>query len=125
MDRKFALTALGYAIVGMALGIYMAASKHHGQHVTHAHILLIGFVVSFVYALCHKLWLQNSTTKLAMVQFYVHQLGSILLFIGLFLLYGDFIKEETIEPVLSLGSITVFAGVVMMKILFIRSPKPV
>lgn len=123
MDRKFVLTALGYAILGLGLGIFMAASKNHGQLVTHAHIMLVGFVVSFFYALCHKLWLPGSPSKLAAAQYYVHQLGSALLFIGLFLLYGNFLKEESIEPVLSIGSVTVFAGVIMMKVLVIKSSK--
>jgi len=123
MDRKFVLTGFGYAIVGIALGIFMAASKNHGQMVTHAHIMLVGFVVSFVYGLCHKLWLNNSTSKLAIAQFYVHQVGTIILVIGLFLLYGQFVTLETIDPVLAVASIIVFVGVVLMKILFIKSTK--
>ena len=51
MDKKYITTALGYAIIGMMLGIYMAASKDHGHMVTHAHIMMIGFVVSFIYGL--------------------------------------------------------------------------
>lgn len=123
MDKKFVLTALGYAIVGMALGIFMAASKNHGQSVTHAHIMLIGFVVSFIYALCHKLWLNNATTKLAKAQYYVHQIGTVLVLLGLFLYYGGFVSLERIDPVLAGSSITVFVGMVMMKILFIKSMK--
>lgn len=66
MDRKFVLTSLCYAVVGLVLGIFMAASKNIGQVVTHAHVLLVGFVVSFIYAaLLHKLWLNNSTSYLA------------------------------------------------------------
>lgn len=123
MDRKFVLTGLGYGILGLALGIYMAASKDHGELVTHAHIMLIGFVVSFIYGLCHKLWLHNTTSRLAVVQFYVHQAGAAVLLIGLFLLYGHFVTADRIEAVLSLGSVTVFIGLVMMKILFIRATK--
>ena len=123
MDRKFVLTGFGYAIVGIALGIFMAASKNHGQMVTHAHIMLVGFVVSFVYGLCHKLWLNNSTSKLAVAQFYVHQVGTVILVIGLFLLYGKFVTLETIDPVLAVASIIVFVGVVLMKILFIKCTK--
>ena len=48
MDRKFVISALCYALLGMVLGIHMAASKDHGQFVTHAHIMLVGFVVSFI-----------------------------------------------------------------------------
>ena len=123
MDKKFVLTALTYAIAGMALGIFMAASQDHGQHVTHAHIMLIGFVVSFIYALCHKLWLNNSTTKLAMAQFYVHQIGTFFVIIGLFLLYGNFVPLEQIDPLLAASSITIFTGMVLMMTLFIKSMK--
>ncbi|GLQ33352.1 TonB-dependent receptor [Litoribrevibacter albus] len=120
MDRKYVLTAFGYAILGLLLGIYMAASKDHGQLVTHAHIMLIGFLLSFIYGLCHKLWLNNSTSKLASTQFYVHQLGTGVVLIGLFLFYGQFVALETIDPVLAAASITVFVGVVLMMIEFVR-----
>lgn len=120
MDRKFVMTGLGYAILGMALGIVMAASKDHGQLVTHAHIMLIGFVVSFIYALCHKLWLNNLTSKLAMFQFYIHQVGSLVVVIGLFLYYGKFVTLEQIDPILALSSIAVFIGMVLMKVMFIK-----
>lgn len=123
MDKKFVLTGLGYAIIGLALGIFMAASKNHGHLVTHAHIMLIGFVVSFIYGLCHKLWLNNTTSKLAMSQYYIHQVGTIGVVIGLFLYYGHFVSLETIDPFLAISSITVFVGMVLMKVLFIKSMK--
>jgi len=123
MDRKFVLTGLGYAIAGLALGIFMAASKNHGQLVTHAHIMLIGFVISFLYGVCHKLWLNSPSSKLAVAQFYIHQAGTIVLLTGLFLYYGKFVALETIDPVLAAGSVTVFIGLVLMKILFIKSAK--
>ena len=123
MDRKYVLTSFSYAIIGLLLGIFMAASKDHGQLVTHAHIMLVGFVVSFIYALCHKLWLNNTTTKLAITQFYFHQIGTLILVIALFLYYGNFVTIETIDPVLAISSIIVFIGVVLMKVLFIKSTK--
>src|SRR5210317_2189333 len=123
MDRKFILTSLGYAIVGLMLGIFMAASKDHGQLVTHAHIMLIGFVVSFIYGLCHKLWLNNTTSKLAKTQYYMHQVGTFVVVVGLFLYYGKFVTLETIDPVLAISSITVLVGMILMKVLFIKSTK--
>jgi len=123
MDRKFILTSLGYAIIGLALGIFMAASKDHGHLVTHAHIMLIGFVVSFIYGLCHKLWLNNIVSKLSLVQFYIHQVGTLGVVIGLFLYYGKFVTLETIDPVLALSSIAVLIGMVLMKVLFIKATK--
>lgn len=123
MDRKFIITAFGYAVLGLALGIYMAASKNHGQFVTHAHIMLIGFVLSFIYGLCHKLWLNQSPSTLAKIQFYVHQVGAFVILLGLFLLYGQFVPLETIDPVLAIASITVFSGVVLMMVEFVRSTR--
>lgn len=121
MDRRYVMTALGYAILGLALGIYMAASHDHGQLVTHAHIMLVGFLLSFVYALCHKLWLPGVSGRLATIQFYLHQAGAVLLTAGLFVLYGKLAAPTSIEPVLSLGSIAVFVALVLMKVLFIKS----
>ncbi|WP_206486182.1 TonB-dependent receptor [Thalassotalea sp. G2M2-11] len=123
MDKKFILTALGYAIVGMSLGIFMAASKDHGQLVTHAHILLIGFVVSFIYGLCHKLWLNNLVSKLSLAQFYIHQIGTVGVVVGLFLYYGKFVSLETIDPLLALSSLAVLTGMILMKVIFIKSLK--
>ncbi|TKB47300.1 TonB-dependent receptor [Ferrimonas sediminicola] len=123
MDRKFILTAFGYAILGLILGIFMAATKDKGQYVTHAHIMLVGFLLSFVYGLCHRLWLNNSTSTLARVQFYVHQLGAAVLLLGLFLFYGKFVTLETIDPVLASASVTVLIGVMLMNIEFVISSK--
>ena len=122
MDRRYVVTALTYAIAGLMLGIYMAASKDHGQLVTHAHIMLVGFVVSFVYALCHKLWLDTVATPLARVQFYLHQAGTLVLTVSLFLLYGEFMTLERLDPILGIASLTVFVALVLMTILFVRTP---
>lgn len=117
------MTAFGYAILGLMLGIFMAASKDHGQFVTHAHIMLLGFVVSFIYALCHKLWLNNITSKLAVVQYYIHLVASFVLFVGLFLLYGKFVEIEKIDPVLASASIAAFIGLILMFIMLVKAPR--
>jgi putative solute:sodium symporter small subunit len=123
MDRKFVFCSLAYAIVGLVLGIFMAASKNHRELVTHAHIMLVGFVVSFIYGLCHKLWLNNASSGMAIAQFYIHQLGAAVMSVGLFLLYGNYVALEVIDPVLAISSIAVLVGMVLMAILFAKSCK--
>ncbi len=113
-DRKYLMWALSYAVAGMGLGIFMAASHNHAQHVTHAHILLIGFVASLVYGVIHKLWLGGKTAGLAKTQFFAHQAGAITMFAGLLLLYGDVIPEAQLDPILAVASITVLLGAVLM-----------
>lgn len=120
LDRKYLVWALAYVAAGMALGIHMAASHNHAQHVTHAHILLVGFVVSFIYAVIHKLWLGEQASLLAKVQLVAHQAGALTMFSGLFLLYGGVVPEEKIEPVLAPSTIVVFIAALLMIVMVLR-----
>ena len=121
-DRKYLVWALAYVALGMGLGIYMAASHDHAQHVTHAHILLVGFVVSFIYAVIHKLWLGGKASWLAWVQLIAHQAGALTMFSGLFLLYGSLVPASRIEPVLALSSIVVFVAALLMIVMVLKKP---
>lgn len=120
-DRKYLVWGLAYAIAGMILGIFMAASHDHSQHVTHAHILLVGFVVSLIYAIIHKLWLGETPAGPAKLQFILHQAGAIVLTPSLLLAYGGIVPIPTIEPVLSVASITVLIAAALMLYLVVKS----
>jgi hypothetical protein len=122
LDRRFLLCGFAYAIAGMGLGIYMAASHNHALFVAHAHILLVGFVVSFIYGLVHKLWIVGARTRLAVFQFYLHQLSTLLMSVGLVLLYAGLVPDPTIGPLLGLASVGVLIAVVLMAWLVLRSP---
>ena len=113
-DKKYLIWALGYIVIGMCLGIFMAASHDHGERPTHAHINLIGFVLSLSYGIIHKLWLDRVNQSIAKIQFIVHQAGAVVVFTGLFLLYGDFVPEAKLDPILAIGSITVLSGALLM-----------
>jgi hypothetical protein len=120
-DRKYLVSALAYVAIGMGLGIYMAASHDHGQHITHAHILLVGFVVSFIYAVIHKLWLGETAARFARLQFIAHQVGAAMMSCGLFLLYGGFVPEEQIENLLAPSTVIVFIAAIMMIVMVVRA----
>lgn len=123
MDRKFLMTAFGYAILGLVLGVYMGISQNHGQLVAHAHIMLLGFVVSFIYAVCYKLWLPTATGGLGTAQFWTHQVGTLGLSVGLYILYGGLMAPQKIGPVLGIFSITALIGLILMKVMLIRANK--
>lgn len=114
VEKKFVLCGFAYAVLGMGFGVYMGASHDHSQHVTHAHVLLVGFVVSLIYAVTHRLWLADANTMLAAVQFWVHQVAALVMFICLFVLFGGIAAEPTVGPVLGLSSIGVMLGAVLM-----------
>ena len=114
LDRKFLIWGLGYAAVGISLGLYMAASQNHGELVTHAHILLVGFVLSLVYGIIHKLWLDKPNRAVANIQFVIHQAAAAAVSVGLFLLYGGIVSESTLGPVLGIASAGVLLGMILM-----------
>lgn len=123
MDKKYVMTGLSYALVGILLGIYMAKSHDYGQKVTHAHILLVGFVVSFIYGVCHKLWLHAPAKLWSGIQFICHQAGTAIMVVGLFLLYGGLVSEDLLGPILGIASLAVLAGLIIMTVLVARSGK--
>lgn len=47
-------------------------------------------------------------------------MDSAVLLLGLFLLYGEFVDLETVDPILAAASVTVFVGVILMAVEFIR-----
>jgi len=121
IDRKFLLCSLAYAVFGMGVGIYMAASKNHTELVAHAHILLVGFLVSFVYGLIYKLWVSTEIRSIANVQFYLHQLSALVMLAGLLLFYGGLFRE-VLDPILAVSSLGVLGGALLMIYLAIRFP---
>lgn len=120
-DRKYLLWGFAYAIVGMLLGIVMAASGNHAQHVAHAHVLLVGFVISMIYAVIHRLWLNNLRSLLSRLQFALHHAGAVTMFTGLYLLYGNGSNPELLHPILGAASLSVLTGLVLMAVMVIRT----
>ena len=119
-DRRFLMWALGYAAVGISLGLYMGASQNHGELVTHAHILLVGFLLSLVYGIIHRLWLEKPNRAIANTQFVVHQTAAVVLSVCLFLLYGGLAPEAALGPILGIASAVVLLGVLLMLYLVMR-----
>lgn len=120
-DRAYLIWALSYAAAGMGLGIFMAASRNHGQFVTHAHILLVGFVTSLIYAVIHKLWLPAAPRVMGTIQFVLHQAGCLAMFGGLLLLYGHVAADEQLSPLLGSAAVSVILGMLLMLTMVVRA----
>ncbi len=120
-DRVYLIWALCYAVAGMALGIYMAASHNHGQFVTHAHVMLVGFVTSLIYAVIYRLWLTAPSRILATIQLILHQAGSLAMFAGLLLLYGHAASEDQMGPLMGPATVAVILGVLLMLVMVLKA----
>jgi hypothetical protein len=119
-DKKYLVWSLSFATVGLGLGIVMAATNNHSELVAHAHILLIGFVLSFIYGMIHKLWLVQPNRALATLQFGLHQVSAIIISVGLFLLYGNLMAASKLEAVLGVAAFGVLLGMLLMIYMVVR-----
>jgi len=122
VEKVHLVTGILYAIGGMILGMVMAESADHTQHVTHAHAMLLGFVVSALYAVFYRLW-ALAQGLLALIQTALHHIGTIVIVIGLYILYGAILPEDQIGPILGIGSALAVAGTVMMLWFVVRGSK--
>jgi hypothetical protein len=98
----------------------MAASGNHAQFITHAHILLVGFVTSLIYAVIHKLWLSAAPKVIGTVQFVLHQAGCIGMFSGLLMLFGGVASQGRLEPLLGASAVAVILGMLLMLLMVIK-----
>jgi cbb3-type cytochrome oxidase subunit 1 len=116
--RNFFTLAVIYSLVGMTLGLSMAMSHDHSQLPTHAHIMVLGWVMSAVFAFFYHLMPAARASRLATVHFWLAAISSLGMFIGLFVLYGG---NPAIEPVLGVSAIAYFAATVLFAFIALRA----
>ncbi|TVR06812.1 MAG: hypothetical protein EA385_14625 [Salinarimonadaceae bacterium] len=104
------------ALAGMALGLYMAASKDHSLSTAHAHLILLGWVSLFLFGLFHRLDPVRDASRAAKIQIGVSAAGAVALSIGVGLLHRGVGAGEGLAVAGALASIagmTHFAAMVM------------
>lgn len=110
LPAAFFASAILYAVLGLVLGNVMAASGDHSQMVTHAHVMLIGWVSFAIFGLFYHLFAERSVTLLARVHAWLAQVSFIALVVGLFAIYAG--QESAGSPIAAVGSIAYLASMV-------------
>ncbi len=116
--RNFFTMAVIYSLVGMTLGLSMAMSQDHAQLPTHAHIMVLGWVMSAVFAFFYHLVPTARASRLATVHFWLAAISSLGMFIGLFVLYGG---NPAIEPMLGVSAMAYFVATVLFAFIALRA----
>lgn len=125
MERKYITIAFIYGILGVALGMWMAATANHRQLPTHAHMMLLGFTVPILYAVLIKLWLDTAGSGVWLtVQFWLHQVGTLGLTIGLYMLYSGAAERQSLDPLLGGSSLLSFVSLIIIFFLFLKRKSP-
>ncbi len=113
VSRNFVLAGTIFLVIGIGFGIYMGATGKHTFAPLHAHINLLGFVLSMVFALTYRSFPAMGESKLASYHFLLHVIPTAVLLIMLFLLFSGTITEGGMAPLAPIAEIVVLAGVLV------------
>jgi hypothetical protein len=113
VSRNFLLLGSAFLIVGIAMGMYMGGSGDHSLAISHAHINLLGFVLSAVFALTYKAYPAMAKGRLASVHFWLHFVGAVTVNLLIFLLLAQIITEAAMVPIAPISELLVFLGVIV------------
>jgi hypothetical protein len=98
------------AIAGMIWGIVMAASGDHSAMPAHAHLNLLGWVSLFLFGIFYHLHPAVDHSRAAVVQVTVWIAATVILTIGVGLIYAG---HAIGEPVAIAGSLTALADMLL------------
>jgi len=120
ISRNFLLTGAAYLIAGIIMGAYMGASQDHSLSPVHAHINLLGFTLMTVFGLSYRLIAGLDQGLLPRLHFWLHQVGSLFLLIGLTLMMSGQVAPEVIGPVFPILEGAILLGAVLWLVILIR-----
>jgi NADH:ubiquinone oxidoreductase subunit 3 (subunit A) len=116
--RMYFITAVCFLIAGILVGLKMSIAHDYAAVGAHAHINLLGWVTMALFGTFHALNPRGAATRLAKIQYYVYTLGVLVMTPALyFLLTGN----PSLEPIVAVSSLVVFAGVLMFAAIIFRT----
>jgi len=111
---------LVWLLAGMLLGEHMGRTGDHGQMPTHAHMMLLGGVLSVLWAVIYRVF-GLATGILAWIQTGLHHIAALAMVVALYLLYGGLQEEAAVGPVLGLASVGAIVSVLLVLVLSLRA----
>ncbi|KRA00163.1 hypothetical protein ASD64_00885 [Mesorhizobium sp. Root157] len=111
----YILAGLIWLVLGMAFGIWMGISQQFNFANSHAHFNLVGFATSVLFGLIYCQYPGMGQSRLAIVQFWLYEIGAVLLVAGKAMVDGG--GSDTLVKV---GSIVVILGAILMAWIFAK-----
>jgi cbb3-type cytochrome oxidase subunit 1 len=110
ISRWFLVIGSLYLIVGIGLGSHMGSSGDHTLAPVHAHINLLGFTLMTVFGLAYRLIPALADGFLAKAHFWLHQIGTLILLVALYLMMSGTVAAESIGFIFPITEILVLLG---------------
>jgi hypothetical protein len=119
LAKSFFVSAILFALAGMALGIWMGITgpEVFNYAPVHAHINLAGWATLFLFGLWYRGAPAAAATGLARAHFWIALVGAILLVIGI---VGAVMPNATLDKVVIPGSILTVLSMAMFLIIVLR-----
>lgn len=103
-------TAIVFLIVGIGIGIHMSVSGNHSVMGAHAHLNLLGWVTAGLFGAYYALNPHKAEGRLPLVQYGVYVLGILVMIPALYVMLAG---NPGAEPMVALGSLITYAGVIL------------
>lgn len=113
IDTWFIVIGLLFALTGMAVGIWTGINRAFEFSSLHAHINLVGFVMSVLFGLIHRAYPQLRGSVLATAHFWLHLVGTLVLVAGKYL-----VAVEGSDVTVATGSLLMVAATLTFVALF-------
>lgn len=118
LARRFFRHSVIYILIGISIGIYMAASHSYTLAPAHAHLNLLGFVSMAIYGFFYRVYPAAANDRLANWHFWTANIGVVGL-IGALIPYLLGIKAA--EPFTAAFSFVVLLGMILFTIVVFRA----
>lgn len=122
MGARFIQVAVVYLLIGVLLGMIMGMAEMFMYTSAHAHINLLGWATLGLIGVVYTVYPEAGGTKLASVQFWLHNIGLPLLVISMFLFaHGN---TGLGIPFSAVGGLLVIVSVLLLIVNVFRHVKP-
>ncbi len=116
LTRNYILLGLVWLVAGMIFGTWLGATNQTNYTNSHAHMNLLGFVVSVLFGLIHWAYPNLSKSRFANPQFLIYEIGALILVIGKIMVDTNGAEN----PALIVGALVTIIGAALMLVLFAR-----
>lgn len=116
--------AVVYLVVGGSLGLGMGITQKFALAPVHAHLVLVGWASLALAGLIYHVYPAASTTRLARIHFWLHNLGLPVFMAGLALVLSG---NEAVLPVLATAATVVLVGLFVFAanvLINVKAPQP-
>lgn len=115
--RRWLRMAVVYFVIAVGLGVFMGASGDHSLSGVHVHLNMLGWVSPALIGFIYAFFPQAATSRLASVQFWLHNATLPVMMLALALLLKG---NPGVEPVLGATSVLMLLTVLLFALNVLR-----